>query len=159
MTHDYKRNGTTTLFAALSMLDGKVIGDCMPRHRHQEFIRFLKKVDGETPVELDLHLIIDNYGTHKHPRVKKWLQRHPRFHLHFIPTSSSWLNMVERWFREIIDKRIRRGSFQNVPALTAAIKDYMENHNQNPQVFVWNASAERILAKIAKCKEALDALH
>ena len=159
MTHDYKRNGTTTLFAALSMLDGKVIGDCMPRHRHQEFIRFLKKIDGKTPLELDLHLIVDNYATHKHPRVKSWLRRHPRFHLHFIPTSSSWLNMVERWFREITDKRIRRGTFQNVPVLIAAIREYLDNHNQNPQVFVWSASVNHILAKIAKCKEALDALH
>ncbi len=158
-THDSKRNGTTTLFAALSMLDGKVIGDCMPRHRHQEFLRFLKKIDGEIPAELDLHLIVDKYGTHKHPRVKAWLQRHPRFHLHFIPTSSSWLNLVERWFRELTDKRIRRGSFQNVPALVAAIKDYLDNHIQHPQVFVWSAPGERILAKIAKCKEALDSLH
>ncbi len=158
-THDYKRNGTTTLFAALSMLDGKVIGDCMPRHRHQEFIRFLKKIDGETPPELDLHLIVDNYGTHKHPRVKSWLRRHPRFHLHFIPTSSSWLNLVERWFREITDKRLRRGSFENVPALIKAITDYLDNHNQNPKVFVWSAPVERIMAKIAKCKEVLDALH
>jgi transposase len=158
-THDYKRNGTTTLFAALSMLDGKVIGDCMPRHRHQEFIRFLKRIDRETPPALDLHLIVDNYGTHKHPRVKSWLRRHPRFHLHFIPTSSSWLNLVERWFRDLTDKRIRRGSFENVPALTQAITDYLENHNQNPKVFVWSASVEHIMAKIAKCKEALDALH
>jgi len=159
MTHDYKRNGTTTLFAALSMLDGKVIGDCMPRHRHQEFIRFLKKVDAETPSELDLHLIVDNYGTHKHPRVKSWLRRHPRFHLHFIPTSSSWLNLVERWFRDLTTKRIRRGSFRNVRELIAAIKQYLDNHNQNPRVFVWTASVERILTKVAKCKEALDALH
>jgi len=158
-THDYKRNGTTTLFAALSMLDGKVIGDCMPRHRHQEFIRFLKKIDNETPAGLDLHLIVDNYGTHKHPRVNSWLSRHQRFHLHFIPTSSSWLNMVERWFREITDKRIRRGTFKSVPDLIAAIKEYMENHNQNPRVFVWTAPAEKILTKIAKCKEALAALH
>jgi transposase len=158
-THDYKRNGTTTLFAALSMLDGKVIGDCMPRHRHQEFIRFLNKIDSETPVGLDLHLIVDNYGTHKHPRVKSWIQRHPRFHLHFTPTASSWLNLVERWFREITDKRIRRGVFRSVPALIAAIKDYLDNHNQNPQVFIWSAPVEQILAKIAKCKEALDALH
>jgi len=158
-THDYKRNGTTTLFAALSMLDGKVIGDCMPRHRHQEFLRFLKKIDAEVVAGLDLHLIVDNYGTHKHPRVKAWLRRHPRFHLHFIPTSSSWLNLVERWFRELTDKRIRRGSFLNVPALIAAIKDYLDNHNQNPQVFVWSAPVERILAKIAKCKEALDSPH
>jgi transposase len=159
MTHDYKRNGTTTLFAALSMLDGKVIGDCMSRHRHQEFIRFLKKIDSETPSELDLHLIADNYGTHKHPRVKSWLRRHPRFHLHFIPTSSSWLNMVERWFREITDKRIRRGIFRNVSELIAAIEQYLNNHNQNPKVFVWTASVERIMAKVTKCKEALDALH
>jgi len=158
-THDYKRNGTTTLFAALSMLDGKVIGDCMQRHRHQEFIRFLKRIDNRTPAELDLHLIIDNYGTHKHPRVQAWLRRHPRFHLHFIPTSSSWLNLVERWFREITDKRLRRGTFENVPALIKAITDYLECHNQNPKVFVWSASVERIMVKIAKCKEVLDALH
>ena len=159
MTHDYKRNGTTTLFAALSLLDGKVIGDCMPRHRHQEFIRFLRKIDADTPPGLDLHLIVDNYGTHKHPRVKSWIRRHPRFHLHFIPTSSSWLNLVERWFREITDKRIRRGSFRNVPGLIAAITEYLDNHNQNPKVFVWTASVERIMGKIAKCKEALDSLH
>jgi len=159
MTHDYIRHGTTTLFAALSMLDGKVIGDCMPRHRHQEFIRFLKKIDGETPPGLDLHLIVDNYGTHKHPRVESWLKRHPRFHLHFTPTSSSWLNLVERWFREITDKRLRRGSFASVPILIAAIKDYLNNHNQNPRVFIWSAPVDKILTKIANCKEALDALH
>ncbi len=159
LTHDYKRNGTTTLFAALSMLDGKVIGDCMPRHRHQEFIRFLKKIDFETPTGLDLHWIIDNYGTHKHPRVKSWLRRHPRFHLHFIPTSSSWLNLVERWFRELTDKRIRRGTFGSVPELVAAIREYLEHHNQNPRVFVWTAPVDRIMTKIAKCKEALGTLH
>jgi transposase len=158
-THDYRRHGTTTLFAALSMLDGRVIGDCMPRHRHQEFIRFLKKIDAETPPECDLHLIVDNYGTHKHPRVQSWIRRHPRFHLHFTPTSSSWLNLVERWFREITEKRIRRGTFRNVRALVQAIHKYLDNHNQNPQVFVWSAPVERILAKITKCKEALDALH
>ena len=159
MTHDYKRNGTTTLFAALSMLDGKVIGDCMPRHRHQEFIRFLNKIDAETPSHLDLHLIVDNYATHKHPRVKAWMRRHPRFHIHFIPTSSSWLNLVERWFREITDKRIRRGSFHNVAELIAAIEDYLKCHNQNPRVFAWKASADSIMTKIAKCKEALGTLH
>ena len=158
-THDYKRHGTTTLFAALSLLDGKVIGDCMPRHRHQEFIRFLKRIDHQTPAELDLHLIVDNYGTHKHPRVQAWLRRHPRFHLHFIPTSSSWLNLVERWFRDITDKRLRRGSFHNLPALIEAITDYLQSHNQNPKVFVWSASVERIMAKIAKSKEVFDALH
>jgi transposase len=159
MTHDYKRNGTTTLFAALSMLDGHVIGECMPRHRHQEFIRFLKKVDVETPADLELHLIIDNYATHKHPRVTSWLRRHPRFRLHFTPTASSWLNLVERWFRDLTDKRIRRGSFEQVPELIATIDDYIAQSNQNPHIFVWTASAESILAKIAKCKEAFDALH
>jgi transposase len=159
MTHDYKRHGTTTLFAALSTLDGSVIGDCMPRHRHQEFIRFLKRIDAETPAGMDLHLIVDNYGTHKHPRVKSWLRRHSRFHLHFTPTSSSWLNLVERWFRDLTEKRIRRGTFQNVAALNTAITEYLDNHNQNPRVFVWTAPVERIIAKLAKCKEALDAVH
>jgi transposase len=158
-THDYERHGTTTLFAALSVLDGQVIGDCMPRHRHQEFIRFLKRIDAETPAQFDLHLIVDNYSTHKHPRVNSWLARHPRFHLHFTPTSSSWLNLVERWFREITDKRIRRGTFRSVRDLVTAIMQYLENHNQNPRVFVWSAPVEHILAKIAKCKEALDAPH
>src|SRR3990170_5455851 len=136
-THDYKRHGTTTLFAALSMLDGKVIGDCMPRHRHQEFIRFLKKIDAETPAGLDLHLIVDNYSTHKSPAVKRWLAKHRRFHLHFIPTSSSWLNMVERWFGQITQKRIRRGTFKSVPQLIDAIQDYLKNHNSDPKPFVW----------------------
>lgn len=152
-TYDYKRHGTTTLFAALSMLDGKVIGHCMPRHRHQEFIRFLKRVDEESPGNLDLHLIVDNYSTHKHPRVKSWIRRHPRFHLHFIPTSSSWLNMVERWFREITDKRIRRESFRNVPSLIKVINDYIENHNQNPKVFIWSATVKDIMDKISKVKK------
>lgn len=159
MTHDYKRHGTTTLFAALSLLDGRVIGDCMPRHRHQEFIRFLKQIDGTAPSALDLHLIVDNYGTHKHPRVQTWLRRHPRFHLHFIPTSSSWLNLVERWFRDLTTQRLRRGSFDSVEELIAAIYAYLDNHNQNPRVFVWSAPVDRILTKIAKCKEALDAPH
>jgi transposase len=158
-THDYTRHGTTTLFAALSMLDGKVIGDCMPRHRHQEFIRFLQIIDVKTPPDLDLHLIVDNYGTHKHKRVKSWLKRHPRFHLHFIPTSSSWLNMVERWFGEITRKRIRRGSFQNVPELITAITHYIETHNQNPKVFIWSASVEKIMNKISKCKDLLATPH
>jgi transposase len=159
LTHDYTRHGTTTLFAALSMLDGKVIGDCMPYHRHQEFIRFLGKIDAETPPQFDLHLIVDNYGTHKHPRVKSWRKRHPRFHFHFTPTSSSWLNLVERWFRELTEKRIRRGSFHNVPDLIAAIYEYLNNHNQNPKVFVWSAPTQRILDKIAKCKEVLGTPH
>ena len=159
MTHDYKRNGTTTLIAALSMLDGQVIGECMPRHRHQEFIRFLNTIDTETPSALDLHMIVDNYATHKHPRVKSWLTRHPRFHLHFIPTSSSWVNMVERWFRDLTEKRIRRGVFTNVPELIEAIHEYLDNHNQHPKIFKWTASVEQILAKVAKCKEALETLH
>ncbi len=158
-THDYRRHGTTTLFAALNTLDGTVIGDCMPRHRHQEFIRFLQLIDVKTPSDLDLHLIVDNYGTHKHPRVQRWLKRHPRFVLHFTPTSSSWLNMVERWFSEITTKRIRRGSFRNVKELIMMIKQYTESHNQNPQVFVWTASADHILRKISKCKDLLETPH
>lgn len=158
-THDYKRNGTTTLFAALNVLDGTVIASCEERHRHQEFIRFLKQIDAETPAQLDLHLIVDNYGTHKHDNVKRWLKRHPRFHIHFIPTSSSWLNLIERWFREITTKRIRRGTFASVPALESAIHEYIAHNNANPKPFVWTASAESILAKIIKCKEALGTLH
>ena len=158
-THDYTRHGTTTLFAALNMLDGTVIGDCMPRHRHQEFIRFLQIIDTKTPMDLELHLIVDNYGTHKHPRVQRWLKRHPRFHLHFIPTSSSWVNMVERWFNEISRKQIRRGSFRNVKELIAVIKQYIESHNQNPKVFTWTATVESIMSKIAITKEALETLH
>lgn len=159
MTHDYQRHGTATLCAALSMLDGKVIGDCRLRHRHQEFIRFLKRMDTEMPAEAELHWIVDNYGTHKQPRVKSWLKRHPRFHWHFTPTSRSWLDLVERWFRGLTQQRIRRGSFHAVQELVTTIKDYIENHNQKPQVFVWSAPVERILSKIAKCKEALDAVY
>ena len=159
LTHDYKRNGTTTLFAALSMLDGHIIAQCLPRHRHQEFLKFLNKIDRETDRELDVHLIIDNYCTHKHERVARWLKRHKRFHLHFVPTSSSWLNLIERWFREITDKRIRRGAFKSVPQLIQAILDFIEAHNADPKPFVWSAPVERILSKIAKCKEALGTLH
>ena len=126
MTHDYKRNGTTTLFAAIDMAAGRLIGTCMEKHRHQEWIKFLRLIDAQTPPELDLHLIVDNYATHKHPRVKSWLKRHPRFHVHFIPTSSSWLNLIERWFREITDKRIRRGTFRNVVQLIAAIEAFIQ---------------------------------
>ena len=158
-TYAYQRNGTTTLFAALSMLDGQVIGDGMPRHRHQEFIRFLKRIDADTPIHLDLHLIVDHYGTPKHPRVKSWLKRHPRFYLHCTPTSRAWLNRAERWFREITQKRWRRGSFKNVATLVATITEYIENHNQHPQVFVWSASVERMMTKISKCKEALGTPH
>jgi transposase len=158
-THDYKRHGTTTLFAALSLLDGKVIGECLPRHRSQEFIRFLEKVDRETPVELDLHLIVDNSSTHKSPPVKRWLTRHSRLHLHFIPTGSSWLNMVERWFGEITRKRIRRGTFRSVKELVAAITTYLQHYNQAPTRFVWTKDADMILAKIHRCKEALGTAH
>lgn len=159
MTHDYKRNGTTTLFAALNVLEGKVIGYCLPRHRHQEFLKFLARVDRETPEALDVHLIMDNYGTHKHPRVQRWIKRHPRFHFHFTPTSSSWLNLVERWFREITNKRIRRGSFSSVAQLIKAIEDYIAENNKHPKPFVWTASAETILGKVQHCKEVLVTLH
>jgi len=156
MTHDYQRHGTTTPFAALNVAEGKLIGTCMPQHRHQEWIQFLKQIDQQTPAELDLHLIADNYGTHKHPKVKDWLQRHPRFHMHFIPTSSSWLNLVERWFREITDKRIRRGVFHNVAELTDAIMTYIAQHNENPQSVHWTAKAEDILEKVRRAREVLD---
>jgi hypothetical protein len=156
MTHDYKRNGTTTLFAALEMAEGKLIGICMPRHRHQEWIKFLELIDGQTPPKLNLHLIADNYSTHKHPKVKRWLKRHPRFHMHFIPTSSSWLNMIERWFREITDKRIRRDSFHSVPQLIAAITDYIQQHNADPKAFTWTAKVEDILAKVRRAREVLN---
>lgn len=158
-THDYKRNGTTTLFAALDAATGRVIGDCLPRHRHQEFLQFLRKVDKETDPTLDIHLIVDNYCTHKHEKVHRWLKRNRRFHLHFIPTSSSWLNLVERWFGKITDKRIRRGSFRNVQELQAAIREFIRAHNANPKPFVWTAPVERILEKVAKSKEALGTAH
>jgi transposase len=156
MTHDYKRNGTTTLFAALDVLEGRLIGQCMPRHRHQEFIKFLKRIDAETPPELDLHLIVDNYATHKHPKVEAWLKRHKRFYLHFIPTSSSWLNLVERWFREITDKRIRRGVFQSVEPLIEAIRAYIDEHNDDPRPFVWTAKAQDIVEKVRRARAVLD---
>jgi len=156
MTHDYKRNGTTTLFAALSTLDGKVISRCDARHRHQEWLKFLRQIDAETPPELDLHLIVDNYATHKHPRVRSWLKRHARFHMHFTPTSSSWLNLVERWFRDLTDKRIRRGTFTSVAKLNAAIESYIQTHNQNSQAFIWTAGVENILAKVRRAREVLN---
>jgi len=156
ITHDYKRNGTTTLFAALNVAEGKLIGTCMKQHRHQEWIKFLKQIDEQTPAGLDLHLIADNYCTHKHPKVKNWLRRHPRFHMHFIPTSSSWLNLVERWFREITDKRIRRGVFRSVPELTGAIMAYIESHNKNPQSFEWTAKADDIIEKVRRAREVLN---
>ena len=156
LTHDYKRNGTTTLFAALEVAEGLVIAECMPRHRHQEWLRFLKLIDASTPPDVDLHLIVDNYATHKHAKVQRWLKRHPRFHVHFIPTSSSWLNLVERWFRNITEQRIRRGVFRSVEELTAAIMDYIEHHNDNPRAFTWTAKAEDILAKVRRARAVLE---
>ena len=156
MTHDYKRNGTTTLFAAMELVEGKLIGTCMQRHRHQEWLKFLKLIDAQTPADLDLHLIADNYFTHKTPQVQRWLKKHPRFHMHFIPTSSSWLNLVERWFREITDKRIRRGVFRNVQQLIDAVMDYVEHHNENPTAFIWTAKIENILAKIGRARAVLN---
>jgi transposase len=149
-THDYVRHGTTSLFAALNVATGKVIGKCYRRHRQQEFVRFLEEIDTAVPHEdgLQVHLVLDNYGTHKTPRVKRWLQRHPRYVVHFTPTSGSWLNQVERFFAELTEKRIRRGAFRSVAALEAAIKDYLENHNQNPKPFVWTATADLIFAKL-----------
>jgi transposase len=159
MTHDYKRNGTTTLFAALDVLTGKVIGECLPRHRHTEFLRFLRKIDNQVPEGLQVHLICDNYATHKHPSVRAWLAKHPRFHMHFTPTSSSWLNLVERWFRELTDKALRRGVFHSVPDLIAKIEDYLAAHNDNPKPFIWTATAEDILAKVARGRVALQAVN
>jgi transposase len=156
LTHDYKRNGTTTLFAAIEVVEGKVIAECMPRHRHQEWLRFLKRIDAETPADLELHLIVDNYATHKHPTVQRWLKRHKRFHMHFTPTSSSWLNLIERWFRDITERRIRRGAFKSVAQLEQAISEYITAHNANPQGFVWTAKAEAILEKVRRARAALD---
>jgi transposase len=148
MTHDYKRHGTTTLFAALNVLEGKVIGTCMNRHRHQEFLKFLRLIDHSTPRELDLHLIADNYATHKHKKVKEWLVRHPRFHVHFIPTSASWLNAVERFFAELTQKRLRRGIFRSVLELITAINAYLEEQNQQPKPYIWTKTADQILEKL-----------
>lgn len=156
MTHDYKRNGTTTLFAAIELAEGKLIGTCMKNHRHQEWIKFLKLIDKETPRELDLHLIVDNYATHKHPKVKSWLKRHKRFHMHFTPTSCSWLNLIERWFRELTEKQLRRGVFRSADQLIETISDYIDQHNNNPTSFQWTAKAEDILAKVKRARDVLD---
>jgi transposase len=159
MTHDYKRNGTTTLFAALEVLQGHVVGQCFERHRHQEFVRFLRRLDGEFPAPTPLHLVLDNYGTHKHPKVKAWLQRHPRFVAHFIPTSSSWLNLVERWFGELTSKRIRRGSFVSVPDLKRAIDEFLDAWNDQPRPFVWTATVESICKKLSRCRQTLERIQ
>ena len=155
-THDYVRHGTTTLFAALEVAKGKVVGECYARHRHQEFLKFLQRLDEEYPGEVGLHLVMDNYGTHKHPRVKRWLARRPRIKIHFIPTSSSWLNLVERWFGELSGKAVRRGSFASVPDLIEAILNFIRSWNQEPQQFVWTAKAEDILEKIERCRRRLE---
>jgi transposase len=155
-THDYQRHGTTTLFAALNVLEGTVIGECLSRHRHQEFLRFLDRIDQSVESGLDIHLVLDNYGTHKHPSVKKWLAARPRYHLHFTPTSSPWLNQIERWFADITRKRIRRGTFRSVRDLIKAIQDYIRLYNQNPQPFHWVASASRIIRKVRKYKQTSD---
>jgi transposase len=159
MTHDYKRNGTTTLFAALNVLDGTVIGSCMARHRHQEFLQFLRQLNRETPAGLALHLIVDNASSHKHENVRTWLSKHRRFHLHFTPTSSSWLNLVERWFGELTRKRLRRDSFYAVDELIAAIEQYITATNQQPRPFVWTAKVDDILAKVGRCKAISETLH
>lgn len=159
MTHDYKRNGTTCLFAALNYLDGTVIGTCYPRHRHEEFLKFLRKIDRETPRDMDLHLILDNYGTHTHPNVKKWFAKHRRFHLHFIPTSSSWLNLIERWFVELSRKRLKRGVFKSVPDLMATIDEFIRHNNETPQPFVWTKKVDEILDKVGRCKAVAVTLH
>lgn len=159
LTHDYKRNGTTTLFAAIELAQGRLIGACMKQHRHQEWIKFLKLIDEQTPADLDLHIVADNYATHKHPKVQKWLARHKRFHVHFIPTSSSWLNLIERWFRDLTDKCVRRGVFASVPELIDSIMAYIGAHNDDPKSIVWTAKAEDILEKVRRARATLDNLQ
>lgn len=159
MTHDYKRNGTTTLFAALSLLDGKVVGQCHGQHRHQEFLKFLRRLEREFPGEQELHLVLDNYGTHKTPEVQAWLKKHQRFVQHFIPTSSSWLNLVERWFGELTQKAVRRGVFLSVPDLVKAIEAFLEAWNENPKPFVWTAKLEDILKKIERARAKLESIQ
>src|SRR3981189_623094 len=159
MTHDYKRHGTTTLFATLDVKSGLVIGECQPRHRAKELIRFLKRIDRAVLRHLDVHLVLDNYGTHKTSEVKAWLVKHTRFKLHFTPTSASWLNLVERFFAEITRKRIRRGAFKSVAELQSAIMEYLENHNADPKPFIWTKAAGQILEKVARAKQALESQH
>ncbi len=158
-THDYKRHGTTSLFAALNVLEGTIIGNCYERHRHQEFLKFLRRLDREFPKSKPLHLILDNYGTHTHPNVKAWLDKHPRFHLHFTPTSCSWLNLIERWFGQLTEKQLRRGVFTSVKELTHTIKQFIKVYNEHPKPFVWNAKVDDILRKVGKCKAILETVH
>ena len=159
MTHDYKRNGTTTLFAALEVLQGRVIGQFHERHRHQEFLRFLRRLDREFPGNTPLHMVLDNYGSHKHAKVREWLKGHPRFVCHFVPTSSSWLNLVERWFGELTSKRIRRGSFQSVADLKMAIDEFLAAWNDHPNPFVWTATVDSIVARLSRCKQTLEQIQ
>ena len=159
MTHDYKRHGTTTLFAALNVLEGTVIGSCLARHRHQEFRKFLNLLDAQTPPDVAIHAILDNYATHKHPAIQRWLRRHPRFHLHFVPTSASWLNLVEVWFSRLTADQLRRGDFLSVRDLIDAISAYIHNHNHDAVPFIWTAPAERILEKVMKCRAISESLH
>jgi transposase len=156
MTHDYKRNGTATLFAALNVADGTVISMCEDRHRHQEWLQFLRVIDDVTPAGKELYLIADNYATHKHAKVQGWLKRHPRFHVHFTPTSASWLNMVERFFRDLTQNRLRRGVFRDVEELVVAIGDYIDHHNENPKPFIWTAKANDILEKVKRARRTLN---
>ena len=159
MTHDYKRHGTTTLFAALNVLEGKIIGQCMARHRHQEFIRLLNKINRETPARRELHLIVDNYATHKHPKVRAWLERHPRFHFHFTPTSASWLNAVEGFFAKLTRQRLKRGVFKGIADLQAAINRFLRETNENPKPFIWTADPADIIEKVRRGKQALESIH
>jgi transposase len=159
MTHDYKRNGTTTLFAALNTLNGSVVETCMPKHRHQEWIRFLNLINRNTTIDKTIHIICDNYATHKHAKVVSWLKRNKRFHVHFTPTSASWLNMVERFFCDISERRLRRGVFRSVPELVQAITDYVARHNDNPKPFIWTATAVDILEKVKRARKKLDKLQ
>ena len=159
MTHDYKRNGTTTLFAALDLLQGKVIGDCHKRHRHQEFLKFLRRIDREFSGKTPLHLVIDNYGTHGTAEVKAWLKKHPRYVMHYVPTSCSWLNLIERWFAELTNKRIRRDSFLSVDELIVAIEEFLSAWNENPKPFIWTATVDSILAKLARCRQTLEQIQ
>jgi transposase len=159
MTHDYKRNGTTTLFAALDLLQGKVIGDFHKRHRHQEFLSFLRRIDRKFPGKITLHLVMDNYGTHGHANVKAWLDKHSRFVIHYVPTSCSWLNLIERWFAELTNKRIRRDSFLSVDDLVAAIEDFLAVWNEDPKPFVWTATVDSIVAKLTRCRQTLEQIQ
>jgi len=159
LTHDYKRNGTATLFAALNAANGEVYGFCQERHRHQEWLKFLRLLEQAMPSHLDLHLIGDNYATHKHPKVQRWLARHPRFQMHFTPTSASWLNMVERFFRDLTQNRLRRGVFRDLEELILAIGSYIDRHNENPKPFIWTARASDILEKVKRARRALHKRH